>query len=184
MLRGERPQVEVRDLDGEALALWRWTPDHVRPTAEIWGRYRTESLASTDEETRARYEHYYDQDPPRPEVVPTYQEMLTDAAGNLWLERFRLPWDEAWLWDVVGPEVVPTYQEMLTDAAGNLWLERFRLPWDEAWLWDVVGPEGEWLGTVEVPTGFTPHQIDDDLLVGVHRDEMGVEQVRVYRLVK
>lgn len=63
-------------------------------------------------------------------------------------------------------------------------MEHFRPDWDEDWVWSVFATDGSWLGTVATPPYFTISEIGSDYLLGVHRDELGVERVRRYRLVK
>ena len=53
-------------------------------------------------------------------------------------------------------------------------------------------PGGEWLGTVAVPSGLQQEnvglpvsfEIGDDYILGVWRDDIGVEYVRMYGLMK
>ncbi|MGD2069732.1 MAG: hypothetical protein PVI57_13745 [Gemmatimonadota bacterium] len=82
------------------------------------------------------------------------------------------------------PESRPAYGGLLADREGNLWVSEWapfpRVPG----RWTVFGPDGRWLGEVEMPPGFQPTDIGDDWLVGVQRDEMDVEYVLVFPLVK
>ena len=48
--------------------------------------------------------------------------------------------------------------------------------------WLVFGPEGELRATLRTPTGFRPHLVRGDTLLGVYTDELGVESVRAYRM--
>ena len=80
------------------------------------------------------------------------------------------------------PEIVPSTERLLVDADENLWALRYRLPWESDYRWDVISPDGEWLGTVESPRDFTIHQIGPDFVLGVHRDSLGVQRVRVHSL--
>ncbi|MGE0158400.1 MAG: hypothetical protein AB7T31_03255 [Gemmatimonadales bacterium] len=48
--------------------------------------------------------------------------------------------------------------------------------------WLVLTPEGTEVGWVDVPAGLEPAWITANAVVGVHRDELGVESVRVHRL--
>jgi len=47
----------------------------------------------------------------------------------------------------------------------------------------VFGPDGRWLGDVAAPA-LQALEIGEDHLVGLHRDPLGVESVRVHRLVR
>jgi hypothetical protein len=44
--------------------------------------------------------------------------------------------------------------------------------------------DGSRAGEVFVPANVSPVQITVDRLVGIHHDELGVESVRVYALVR
>jgi len=47
--------------------------------------------------------------------------------------------------------------------------------------WDVFNELGEWLGKVKTPPGFSVLNVNGDRIVGVWRNELGVEHVRVYQ---
>jgi hypothetical protein len=80
------------------------------------------------------------------------------------------------------PEILPSTERLIVDADENLWALRYRLPWESDYRWDVISPEGEWLGTVGSPPDFTIYQIGPDFVLGVHRDSLGVQRVRVHSL--
>jgi hypothetical protein len=48
----------------------------------------------------------------------------------------------------------------------------------------VFDPSGAWLGSVELPPRFFAFGISEEYVVGVWKDEMDVQRVRVYELVK
>jgi hypothetical protein len=48
--------------------------------------------------------------------------------------------------------------------------------------WLVLDPGGVEVGWIDVPDGFEPLSITADAVVGMHRDELDVESVRVHRL--
>ncbi len=145
---GYTHQIERRRLDGTLNSYIRWPETDRRRSAEVYDRYRQESLNDTrDQMQRSLYAHYYDLDLPIPEYLPAFQELLVDDDGYLWVERYRLPWENQ-------PR------------------------------WEVFDPDGRWLGTVETPIGLRPFQIGADSLLGRHRDEMGVESVVLFELVK
>jgi hypothetical protein len=78
----------------------------------------------------------------------------------------------------------PAFAGLATDTEGNLWVEQYGRPGDEQPRWDVFDGEGRWLGTVETPVGLRVHRIGPDWILGVEKDEMEVEHVRMYPLVK
>jgi hypothetical protein len=82
------------------------------------------------------------------------------------------------------PAAMPYYSAALFDDVGNLWLESFRAPADSRTVWTVFDPKGRMLGEVSVPDGFRPTHIGDDFVLGVGKDDMDVEYVRRYALLK
>jgi hypothetical protein len=86
----------------------------------------------------------------------------------------RMPW----------PDVMPAYSEFITDAEGNLWVAEYRRPGDEQPRWTVFDPDGTTLGVVETPPLFQILQIGSNFMLGRWRDELGVEHVRMYELLK
>lgn len=84
--------------------------------------------------------------------------------------------------DLPVPELVPVYQDLLVDGEGRLWVEHFRMPADSVSVRDVFGPDGAWLGTLAFPPRFEPRSMRDGRVAGIHRDDLGIETVRVYEL--
>jgi sugar lactone lactonase YvrE len=70
------------------------------------------------------------------------------------------------------------------DAEGNLWVADYRRPGDDQPRWTVFDPTGAMLGVVETPERFSIHQIGSDFVLGSWADDMDVEHVRLYRLIK
>ncbi len=82
------------------------------------------------------------------------------------------------------PETLPAYGQFIADAAGNLWVEEYRLRTGDSPEWAVFDQSGRFLGVVEMPAGGRIMQIGEDFVLGVWRDELEVEIVRMYRLEK
>lgn len=80
------------------------------------------------------------------------------------------------------PATMPAYSSLLADREDNLWVEEFEWQRDRPRVWAVFTTEGEPLGRLSVPAGLRVLEADPDYLVGVHKDEPDVEQVRVYRV--
>jgi hypothetical protein len=80
------------------------------------------------------------------------------------------------------PPRYPAYSEIILDPLGNLWVERFQLPWEKQVRWGVFSGEGWFLGHVSLPNGFQLMQVTEWNLLGVRRDELGIERVEVYAL--
>jgi hypothetical protein len=86
--------------------------------------------------------------------------------------------------DVPFPETMPAYGALRLDSEGYLWVEEFRRPGDNQPRWTLFDPEGRMLGQVETSPRFTIHQIGPDFVLGSWRDEIDVEHVRLYELIK
>ena len=87
-------------------------------------------------------------------------------------------------------ELKPVYSSLVEDAEGNLWVEHFRwftkyqAPMPKPTRWSVFDREGRFLGEVEVPASFIISSITNDQVLGFWQDELDVEHVRVYGLIK
>jgi hypothetical protein len=116
------------------------------------------------------------------DLVERYRDHLAETADDPEARRRN----DAFLAEVQLPERLPATDggAMLVDGEGNLWVPAYALPWEEASAWDVFSPEGEWLGPVSMPPRFTPWQIGRDFVIGSWMDELDVEYVLVYELVK
>lgn len=81
----------------------------------------------------------------------------------------------------------PVHGGLLTDRAGNLWVERYRshlLEDPGQREWDVFDGEGRQAGYLVTPSNFQITDIGADFVLGFHTDELGVQTVRMYRLVR
>ena len=93
---------------------------------------------------------------------------------------------------------LPVLHSLHLDAVGNLWVEPYSLPGADVAPFQVYTPDGTWLGTVAMPPGLSleagglrtgtgsksAFEIGDDYILGVWRDELDVEYVRLYALEK
>jgi len=91
-------------------------------------------------------------------------------------------------------QVMPAYRMVTVDAEENLWVEE----WDDVGIemgaFSVFRSDGAWLGRVTLPPGLpltrgtglltSVLDIGSDFLLGVWVDDLGVEQVRLYRIDK
>lgn len=83
------------------------------------------------------------------------------------------------------PEALPAYRSILVDATGDLWVGEFDLiPGEQPSRWTVFDRDGHMLGTMTMPTHFTPYEIGADYVLGAWRDDLDVEYVRLYGLEK
>lgn len=94
------PTIERYNLDGTVAGEIRW---HVAPRTRVetvWDRYQSASLGSLDDRNRRRYEHLFRRPLPLPDFVPMIERLLIDRRGNIWAERYGLPWDTVPQWFV------------------------------------------------------------------------------------
>lgn len=80
------------------------------------------------------------------------------------------------------PDVFPPYVGFATDALGYLWVEDYPRPGDEVPVWTIFDSRGVLSGRVTTPDNVSILEIGEDYLLGVYRDELGVEYVHVYSL--
>ncbi|MGD8727966.1 MAG: hypothetical protein PVH40_09990, partial [Gemmatimonadales bacterium] len=82
------------------------------------------------------------------------------------------------------PETMPAYDALEIDDAGNLWVREYSWADGVRREWTVFDAAGHMLGTVTTPANFGITQIGTDFLLGVWEDELEVEHVRAYELIK
>jgi hypothetical protein len=83
------------------------------------------------------------------------------------------------------PDVMPAIGGLVIDRTGNIWLQRYRAPGiddDAPATWTVLDPDGAWLGDVDLPAGLDVTDIGTDYVLGVWRDDLGVQHVRLHPL--
>lgn len=89
--------------------------------------------------------------------------------------------------------VMPAFRSVTADAEGNLWVEAFDGCLHRQGTFEIFDRSGRWLGAVELPPGlarsgpgpFEPWlEIGADYVLGVWRDELDIDQVRLYRIEK
>lgn len=80
------------------------------------------------------------------------------------------------------PRRLPVAEDLVAGVDGEVWLQEFagvdHLP--TAYL--VVSAAGKIVARVQVPAGFRVREVGRDYLLGGHKDEDGVETVRMYGL--
>jgi hypothetical protein len=82
-------------------------------------------------------------------------------------------------------ELMPAHgSAMLLDAVDHLWVEGYHAPTDSGRQWHVFDPDGRYLGEVEVPGELRVVDVAADQVLGIWRDDLDVESIRRYRLIK
>jgi hypothetical protein len=82
------------------------------------------------------------------------------------------------------PDFMPASASLHADHHGYLWVERYRAPGEEPAVHDVLDPEGRLVGWVSLPAGLQILESGPDYVLGLYRDDLEVEYVRVYALEK
>jgi len=82
------------------------------------------------------------------------------------------------------PETHPAYAAAMSDLADHLWIREYNLPGegDARPVWTVFGPDGRVLGFMETPAGLSIFEIGEDYILGLARDDLGVEFVQMWTL--
>ena len=73
---------------------------------------------------------------------------------------------------------------MLVDDEMNVWLEDFPMDSLHTNRWCVFDSTGVWSGSVTLPEGLAIFEIGTDYVLGKMEDELGVERVMAYALVR
>jgi len=80
------------------------------------------------------------------------------------------------------PHFLPAYSHVVAAENGTVWVRIYSPDMFGPGTWDLFDQQRRWLGQVRTPAGFTVNQVNGDRLVGVWRDTLGVEYVRIYRM--
>ncbi len=102
------------------------------------------------------------------------------------------------------PRTIPAYAELRFDAMGFLWVREYDFAdathwWDALYAnlrnrkgqrevvvpdrrWRVLDPVGQLQGEVQLPAHFDVREIGTDWVLGIWRDDLDVEHVRIYKL--
>ncbi len=115
-----------------------------------------------------------------PEHVERYVRYQLDELSN---QSYRSRVERS-LSEATYPELLPAYGAIAVDGEGNLWVEQYHLDWEGTRNWLVFDPEHRMLGTVEMPGDLVVLQIGDDFVLGWTWDDLDVEYVELYELLK
>ena len=81
------------------------------------------------------------------------------------------------------PEFIPFFDQMRMDSDDRVWLRRFDIePEDRNWY--VYQWSGELAARVVLPPELSVLDISNDLLVGLTEDDLGVQRVGVWRILR
>ena len=82
------------------------------------------------------------------------------------------------------PDEMPAFGGLQVDGLGNLWVSEFQAPGADSGHWTVYDQGGRPMALGVLPADLEVTQIGADFVCGRWQDDLGVEHVRVYRLVK
>ncbi len=80
------------------------------------------------------------------------------------------------------PDFLPAFAGLHTDKDEYLWVERSRGPGDPIPVFDIFSPGGALVGLASLPADLEVLEIGPDYLLGLFRDELEVEYLRLYPL--
>jgi hypothetical protein len=85
--------------------------------------------------------------------------------------------------DIPMPESMPAFSRVRVDRDGGLWVQLYRTQWDEGMsTWLVFDDEGGLRASIDLPPEFTPTDIGRDWVLGIERNVLDLEFVRLYTL--
>ena len=158
---GDRYQLSEVDTDGRLRTIIRYAKDPLPITDADIAHLKQASLKAAPADRRAAVERAFATDPV-PAAMPAMRALLVDTDANLWVEEST----------EVEPIVAPV---PLPRAAGES---------EPGPRWTVFASDGLRIGTVSTPADLIVTEIGDDYVLGIHSDELGVQTVRLYRLIR
>ncbi len=99
-----------------------------------------------------------------PEDYPRYARLVAAPGDRVWVMAYPSLKDPVMRWVLVNPQ--------------------YSLRLDEGALWRVVNSDGRAIAEVRTPPGFFLLEVGDDHVLGLHKDDLERESVRVYRLIR
>jgi hypothetical protein len=113
------------------------------------------------------------------DVSAIMEEMIDDADDSEQVRQYRRLFREAPI-----PDFHPAYGDIHADALGFLWVEEYRLPGDATRVTTIFDTEGRMVGSLNLPSRFQVYEIGEEYLLGRHVDELGVEYLYLYDLMR
>ena len=81
----------------------------------------------------------------------------------------------------------PVHGMLMSDETGSLWVQRYPNDYVQdpgPGEWDIFDAEGRLTGYLTIPVDFRITDIGGQFVLGIHSDALGVETVRMYRLIR
>jgi hypothetical protein len=120
---------------------------------------------------------------PRPVTdadIRRYKDRRMATASEMEKTRFAL---ERRLDETDYPSTMPAFGNVLVGRDGHLWVADYTAP-GEASHWTAFNRTGRMVAALETPPGFLVFEFGSDYVLGRSRDELDVEHVQLYSLVK
>ena len=111
--------------------------------------------------------------PPTLEAAPAYDGIFVASDGAVWVRRLAGP-------DAETVRANTLWGSTPSSGRGPVWVAE-GLQGQE---WHVYDQEGRFRARAELPSRFRPTEITASRIVGVWKDELGVESIRVFRLIR
>jgi hypothetical protein len=123
-------------------------------------------------------------------VTPEAIERFIEA-GLAEMPEAQHPAARAMAAGIPSAEVQPPFESIIADDEGWLWVGGYRgpemvipgrQPPERPWL--IFDPEGFLRARVLTPLGFEPYAVEGGRMYGVFLDELGVESVKAYSIIR
>ena len=155
------PEIRVFHRDGTLERSITWEPDPGPGPADALAEVRGRAEAMLDEGRPGVVEPALALS--APDRISPFWSFLVDAEGYLWIRDYE-----------------PAQHAMaLGGSGGGSYLRGGAGPGGE---WRVLDPEGTEVGWIRIPEGLEPLRVDSEVVLGLHRDPLGVESVRGHEL--
>ena len=99
-------------------------------------------------------------------------------------ETWRSMIDEGWKDEESQlPDSFPSVRRILVPRAGGVWVQNYYRTGDPRVVWQQFGEDGEWSGTLALPTGWRILDIGQTWILVRIPDELGRERLFVYPIL-
>ncbi|MDE0132324.1 MAG: hypothetical protein OXQ32_08720, partial [bacterium] len=114
---------------------------------------------------------------------PTADELAAawEAASDRRLNRDRVGYLKTHL---PSPDSIPNLEDLVVDDLGMVWVGSYHLGSSAPQWYDVYDTQGLLLARVAIPTGVEVLEIGSDYVLGITRDDLGVERIVLLNLVR
>jgi hypothetical protein len=152
------PSIRVYEVDADSARVIRWDPGPP-PAIDAAMRAGIDGAVAAAPAGQAESRRRMLESFPVPDRVSAFWDFLVDDLGFVWVRPFD-----------------PSQHTLYRGAGGPL---SGGGPGGE---WLIIAPDGATVGMVTLPADLVPMQVTRDAVVGIARDELEVEHVRVHPL--